>query len=155
MQVLSTRLELARLVSHELVQQKIVRRLLQQAEKALQVELPTADTAFVPQPLPCVHQQSCSKTWHAFQLQEKTGQAVSWFGPDGTLDVKLFASALKRVEDQALRQALVRLKNAEVMSVTDLEEHLLLCRGPGIMCAVAAAVPHLYLEGSSVSSAVA
>lgn len=60
---------------------------------------------------------------------------------------------LNRVEDQALRQALVRLKDAAVMSPTDLEEHLLLCRGPGIMCAVAAALPHHDLEGSPVNAA--
>lgn len=74
---------------------------------------------------------------------------MSWFRPNDTVDVKVFASVLGEIDDQALRQALVKLKDAELMSVTDLEEHLLLCRGPGIMCAVAAASPHRYLQGSS------
>lgn len=60
---------------------------------------------------------------------------------------------LKGVDNQAVRQVLFRLKDAELLSAADLEEHLLLCRGPGIMCAVAAAVPHLYLEGSLVDAA--
>ena len=46
LQVLSTRLELARLVSQELVQQQIVQKLLQQAEAALQVTLLAAEEAF-------------------------------------------------------------------------------------------------------------
>lgn len=62
--------------------------------------------------------------------QKKTGQVVSWFRPDDTLDVMVFASVLGEIDDQALRQGLVKLKDAELMSVTDLEEHLLLCRGP-------------------------
>lgn len=39
-------LALARLVSRELVQQKIVHKLLQQAEAQLQVKLPDADFVF-------------------------------------------------------------------------------------------------------------
>ena len=94
-----------------------------------------------------------SKTLHAFELQEKTGEATSWFRADGTLDAKLFAASLKEVDDQALRQALVRLKDAAALSGSELEEHLLLCRGPGVMCAVAAALPNLYLQGSPVTAA--
>lgn len=71
---------------------------------------------------------------------------MDWFHPDGTINTKRFSTTVFPFKDRALRRALYLLKDAAIMSDSQQVEHLLSCESPGIMCTVAAALPHIYLE---------
>lgn len=87
----------------------------------------------------------------AFRLLQhaETWLQLSWFRPDSTLDVQRFGSTVGAIEDEALRRSLFRLQQAVVLKPEAQIEHLLLCKGPGIMCAIAASLPHVYLDSAS------
>ena len=80
-------------------------------------------------------------------LQTKSEQPVSWHDPDGTINLRRFVDIVNKPENQALRVTLFKLKDAAIMDDDQQLQHLLLCRSPGVMCAIAAALPHIYLDG--------
>lgn len=86
-------------------------------------------------------------------MQVKTGQASAWFKPDGTIDLNSFGATVDGLSNKALQHSLCWLKDAELKSGVDKVDYLRLCKGPGIMCAVAASLPHRYLEGSLLDAA--
>ncbi|DBB04333.1 TPA: hypothetical protein ACH3X1_012824 [Trebouxia sp. C0004] len=55
-----------------------------------------------------------------------------------------------KLENQALRVALFKVKDAAIMDDDQQLQHLLMCCSPGVMCAMAAALPHIYLASSKV-----
>ncbi len=77
-------------------------------------------------------------------LQTKSEQPVSWHDPDGTINLRRFVDIVNKLENQALRVALFKLKDAAIMEDDQQLQHLLMCRSPGVMCAIAAALPHIY-----------
>ena len=64
-----------------------------------------------------------------------------------------FTIDVNNLADQALQRSLRWLGKAAAMDDLAQTEYLRSCKGPGIMCAVAAALPHRYLQGSSLDSA--
>ncbi len=80
-------------------------------------------------------------------LQTKSEQPVSWHDPDGSINLRRFVDIVNKLENQALRVALFKLKDAAIMDDDQQQQHLLMCRSPGVMCAIAAELPHIYLDG--------
>lgn len=67
----------------------------------------------------------------------KSEQPVSWRDPDGTINLRCFVDIVDKLENQALRVALFKLKNAATID----DDHLLMCCSPGVMWAIVAALP--------------
>lgn len=80
-------------------------------------------------------------------LQSTSEQPVSWHDADGSINPKRFAATVRKQKDGALRIALFKLRNAAILDDDKQVQHLLTCRSPGIMCAIAAALPRIYLDG--------
>lgn len=87
-------------------------------------------------------------------LQTMSEQPVSWHDPDGSLSLRGFLDIVNKLENQALRVALVKLKNAAIMDDDQQQQHLLMRSSPGVMCAIAAALPHIYLDSPASSKVV-
>ena len=79
-------------------------------------------------------------------LQTKPEQPVSWHDPDGSINLIRFLDLVNNLENQALRVALFKLKDAAIMDNDQQQQYLLMRHSPGVMCAIAAA-PHIYLDG--------
>ncbi|KAL0048769.1 hypothetical protein WJX82_010587 [Trebouxia sp. C0006] len=87
-------------------------------------------------------------------LQTMCEQPMSWHEPDGSVNLRGFLDIVNKLENQALRVALVKLKDAAIMDDDQQQQHLLMRSSPGVICAIAAALPHIYLD-SPASSKVA
>ena len=87
-------------------------------------------------------------------LQTMSEQTVSWHEPDGSVNLRGFLDIVKKLENQALSVALVKLKDAAIMDDDQQQQHLLMRSSPGVICAIAAALPHIYLDSPASSKVV-
>ncbi len=87
-------------------------------------------------------------------LQTMSEQPMSWHEPDGSINLRRFVDIVNKLENQKLRVALVKLKDAAIMANDQQQQHLLMRSSPGVMCAIAAALPHIYLDSPASSNVV-